>query len=262
MRIRILSVALLVVARFLQTHAACIGCPNTIALFPDSQSISYTYSGSKEFLYIYSGTDIVVSSGVNVDSAGSRFAGNNDGNLQNLLSPSHNQYIIKQYAMAPRPVMPGFATINNISGEISCSSNFTFNRGNFINNNGLEYVLTDLPTINGNLSRVGNVTVSGNLTTSSGSVIQAEGPLKSLEPLARHRGQLFWFGSSLLSQVRFLQTSPVKAGFYGTKVQILNLSSEGLGFQSYLFKPDFGNNFHSMENSKNLFLSNQLIYNI
>jgi hypothetical protein len=260
---RILAAALLVLARHFLSQAGCTpGSTNTITLAASSQSISHISSGSKESSDICSGADIVVFSGVNVNNTSSRFAGNNDGNLQNLLSPSQNQYIINIYRLAPRPVMPGYGTTNNMSGGISCSSNFTFNGDNFINNNGLEHVLTDLPTIHGNLSGAGNIIISGNLTTYSGLLIHAEGPLKALEPLAQHQNQHFLFGSSLLSQGLFLQASPVKAGFYGTKDQILNFSSEGLGFQSHLFKPDFGNNFHLMENNTNPFLSNQLIYNI
>jgi hypothetical protein len=262
MRIRILSVALLVVARFLQTHAACIGCPNTIALSPDSQSISYTSSGSKESFYINSGADIVVFCGVNVDSAGSRFAGNTDGNLQNLLSPSHNQYITNNYWLVSRPVMPGKGNINNMSGGISRSSSFAFNRGNFIYNNGLEVFLADVPDFNGNLSGAGNATVGENLTTNSGPVIHAERSWQMLEPLSNRRMQILSFGPTLLSQILFLRTLPVKAGFLHIKDQIPGFPSGGLCSLSHFFGPDFGINFQIMEKYKNLFSPNQLIYNI
>lgn len=262
MKKRILSAALLVVARILQTHAACIGCINTSALFPGSQSTGYTSLGSKDSLYIDSVAEKVVFSGVNVDNASSRLTGNNDGNLQNLLSPSHNQYITNNYRLVSRPVMPGKGSINNMSGGISRSSSFAFNRGNFIYNNGLEVFLADVPAFNGYLSGAGNATVGENLTTNSGPVIHAERSWQMLEPLSYRRMQILSFGPTLLSQILFLRTLPVKAGFLHIKDQIPGFSSGGLCSLSHFFGPDFGINFQIMEKYKNLFSPNQLIYNI
>jgi hypothetical protein len=260
---RILAAALLVLAKHFFAQAGCIiGSTNTITLAASSQSISLTSSGLKESSYIQSGAGIVVFSGVNVNNTSCQFTGNNDVNLQNIHSPSHDQYFTNNYWLASRPEMPGNGTINNLSGEKSCSSNFTFNRGNFIYNNNLEDIHTNLPNINSNHSGAGKATVKGNLTTYSGLLIHAESLSKALKQWAQRRSQLFSIGSSLLSQSLFLKASSVKAGFCCIKYQILNFSSESLGFQSHLLKSDFGNNFQLMENYKNLFLSNQLIYNI
>ena len=54
----------------------------------------------------------------------------------------------------------------------------------------------------------------------------------------------------------------VKGGYCCIKDQIPDFSSDGLRFQAYPNKPDFGIIFHLMESSKNGLLNNQLIYNI
>jgi hypothetical protein len=116
MKKRILSAALLVVAGILQTHAACIGCINTTALFPGNQSTGYSSLGSKESLYIDYGAEIEVYSGDNINNTSSQFTSNNYGKEQNSPKHSYNQHITNKYWLASRPVMPGKGSINNVSG--------------------------------------------------------------------------------------------------------------------------------------------------
>jgi hypothetical protein len=53
-----------------------------------------------------------------------------------------------------------------------------------------------------------------------------------------------------------------KGGYCCIKDQIPDFSSDGLRFQAYPIRPDFGIIFHFMENTKNGLSTNQLIYNI
>jgi hypothetical protein len=262
MRIRILSAGLLLVARFLQTHAACIGSTNTIALYPDNQSIGYSSLGSNESSYINCGAHSEVYSGVDINNASSHFTSNKYGKEQNSPEHSYNQHITNNYRLVSRPVKPGNGITKNIIGGISSSYVLTFNNSNFINNNGLEAFFADEPALNVNLSGAGNVSPGGNLTTNSGLVIHAKRSLQILDPLSHFGNKLISVGSSLLSHFVVPLGLHGKAELCIIKDQIPDFSFGGLFFPSNIIESDFGINFHLMENSKNLFLSNQLIYNI